>query len=307
MQKNDTYRNMVENLRLFDRNMQGMMRMLTAEIDRGVWKQLGEQAINFKLSIPREVWDIQNRIDALETTYRSLTEAGRVARELASRIDYASFARIGECTTLYARFEDAEWRRWQKVFESYGSDVIVSQMERLIPHLQDIAQEFFEAAKKLDITDIDAGEDSITYNGVEYSQGELSQELDKEIDAAKHPDLTVREKFEQLKQKWWLLLLILNLIIAIPDVPEKVEFYNKVINEMQATVTQQSRICFTIKEKSYLRDGPSSSAKKVLTLLYDTPLEIIENIPRWYQVKYTDANGEEIIAWISKISVETEE
>ena len=95
--------------------------------------------------------------------------------------------------------------------------------------------------------------------------------------------------------------------MAIPDIPEKVEFYSKVITELRITASQQSRICFTIKERAILREEPSSKARRILTLSYDTPLEIVEIIPRWYQVKYTNEAGEETIAWISKISVETEE
>ena len=66
------------------------------------------------------------------------------------------------------------------------------------------------------------------------------------------------------------------------------------------------RICFTIKERSILREEASSTAARIRYLPYDTPLEIISDIPRWYQVTYTDENGAEITGWISKISVELE-
>ena len=56
-----------------------------------------------------------------------------------------------------------------------------------------------------------------------------------------------------------------------------------------------------------MREEASSTAARILYLPYDTPLEIIADIPRWYQVKYTKEDGTEIIGWISKISVETED
>ena len=92
----------------------------------------------------------------------------------------------------------------------------------------------------------------------------------------------------------------------LPQLPETVDYYRNVVSQIEQVVLQKSQICFTIKEKAFLREEPNSKAKRVVTLPYDTPLEIIETIPRWYQVKYIDENGVEIIGWISKISVETE-
>ena len=116
----------------------------------------------------------------------------------------------------------------------------------------------------------------------------------------------MRERFEALQQKLWLLLLVFNLIMFLPQLPETVDYYRNVVSQIEQVVLQKSQICFTIKEKAFLREEPNSKAKRVVTLPYDTPLEIIETIPRWYQVKYIDENGVEIIGWISKISVETE-
>lgn len=70
----------------------------------------------------------------------------------------------------------------------------------------------------------------------------------------------------------------------------------------------KKRVVFVsqIKERSILREEASSTAARIRYLPYDTPLEIISDIPRWYQVTYTDENGSEITGWISKISVELE-
>ena len=42
----------------------------------------------------------------------------------------------------------------------------------------------------------------------------------------------------------------------------------------------------------------------IIGIAYKTYLEIIEDAPRWYKVKFINENGDEIIGWISKISVE---
>nr|WP_243423764.1 SH3 domain-containing protein [Anaerotignum lactatifermentans] len=63
-------------------------------------------------------------------------------------------------------------------------------------------------------------------------------------------------------------------------------------------------MCYTIKEKSYLRAEANAKSKILATLVYDTELEILEDIPRWYKVKYIDETGVETEGWISKISIE---
>lgn len=63
-------------------------------------------------------------------------------------------------------------------------------------------------------------------------------------------------------------------------------------------------MCYTIKEKSYIRAEANAKSGILATLVYDTKLEILEDIPRWYKVKYIDETGTETEGWISKISVE---
>lgn len=56
-----------------------------------------------------------------------------------------------------------------------------------------------------------------------------------------------------------------------------------------------------------LRQEANSKSKVLQDLPYDTRLEIVDEIPRWYQVRYVDETGKEITGWISKISVESDE
>ena len=85
------------------------------------------------------------------------------------------------------------------------------------------------------------------------------------------------------------------------------EFYCDTVAQIQKLCEERSSICFTIKDRSVLREEVNSTATRILYLPYDTQLEIIADTPRWYQVKYTDEGGTEIIGWISKISVETKD
>lgn len=192
-----------------------------------------------------------------------------------------------------------------KALRMYQTPDIIQHINNTLSNLPSFDPSIFEAAKSLDFSDIEVHDDgAIIYDGVRYDSERIATVLDTQIEVAKKP--TVREQFEALKQRLWLLLLILNIIMFLPQVPETVEFYCDAVAQMQDILEEKSRICFTIKERSILREEASSTAARIRYLPYDTPLEIISDIPRWYQVTYTDENGAEITGWISKISVELE-
>ena len=193
-----------------------------------------------------------------------------------------------------------------KALRMYQTPDIIQHINSVLSNLPSFDSAILETAKSLDLSDIEIHDDgAITYDGVRYDSERIATVLDTQIEVAKKP--TVREQFEALKQRLWLLLLILNIIMFLPQVPETVEFYCDAVAQMQDILEEKSRICFTIKERSILREEASSTAARIRYLPYDTPLEIISDIPRWYQVTYTDENGAEITGWISKISVEVEE
>lgn len=192
-----------------------------------------------------------------------------------------------------------------KALRMYQTPDIIQHINSVLSNLPSFDSAILETAKSLDLSDIEIHDDgAITYDGVRYDSERIATVLDTQIEVAKKP--TVREQFEALKQRLWLLLLILNIIMFLPQVPETVEFYCDAVAQIQDILEKKSRICFTIKERSILREEASSTAARIRYLPYDTPLEIISDIPRWYQVTYTDENGAEITGWISKISVELE-
>ena len=192
-----------------------------------------------------------------------------------------------------------------KALRMYQTPDIIQHINSVLSNLPSFDSAILETAKSLDLSDIEIHDDgAITYDGVRYDSEKIATVLDAQIEVAKKP--TLREQFEALKQRLWLLLFILNIIMFLPQVPETVEFYCDAVAQIQVILEEKSRICFTIKERSILREEASSTATRIRYLPYDTPLEIISEIPRWYQVMYTDENGTEIIGWISKISVELE-
>ena len=90
----------------------------------------------------------------------------------------------------------------------------------------------------------------------------------------------------------------------MPQIPETLDFYNHAVSEITAMIQQTNQICYTIRDRSYLRETANAEGKIIISIPYDSALEIIDDIPRWYQVKYNDDDGNEYSGWISKISVE---
>lgn len=161
-----------------------------------------------------------------------------------------------------------------KALRMYQTPDIIQHINSVLSNLPSFDSAILETAKSLDLSDIEIHDDGvIIYDGVRYDSERIATVLDTQIEVAKKP--TVREQFEALKQRLWLLLLILNIIMFLPQVPETVEFYCDAVAQMQDILEEKSRICFTIKERSILREEASSTAARIRYLPYDTPLEII--------------------------------
>ena len=194
-----------------------------------------------------------------------------------------------------------------KILKMYQTSSFASQMNCILEQLASLDTTLLEKARQFDWSLVEISDDDvISFDGVDYTPEELNAELNSEVAIVQKDKLTLREKVEWLEKKLWLLLMILNMLMTLPDVPEKIEFYCDTVAQIQEIYEEKHHICFTIKEQSILRKEANSNAARILYLPYDTPLEIIADIPRWYQVKYTDSEGIETIGWISKISVETE-
>lgn len=196
-----------------------------------------------------------------------------------------------------------------KLLRAMLSEDLLAQVRAIASSISTFDAEYIANAGDYAVLDeVDFSEDnSLIYDGKSYSEEELNQELHRQIELVKKEKQPLREKYEHLKQKLWLVLLVLQIVLTIPDVPQKIQFYKELVWTASEIQEETSKICFTIKECAYLRESAASDAPKIIVLPYDTALEIVKDIPRWYLVKYVDENGVEYIGWISKISVETGE
>lgn len=247
-------------------------------------------------------------LDSLTQLERQFSQTYTVAEKLINAPAIQTYLdQIDRLTETVARGTEFSLTQMSNILELYNSPAIIRQIEQATAILPNLDEALLRAAKLFDTSSVKVEDErTISYEGVSYSIEALDAELQEQIKVVEENKPTLRERFEALQQKLWLLLLVFNLIMFLPQLPETAEYYRNVASQIELVVMQKSQICFTIKEKAVLREEPNSKAKRLVTLPYDTPLEIIESVPRWYQVKYTDENGTEIIGWISKISVESE-
>lgn len=164
------------------------------------------------------------------------------------------------------------------------------------------------AYNAIDFSEVEILSDmSIKYGETVLSKEEVAQEFELQIEELKQKPRSLYDKFEDVKKKFWLVLLILNLIMFIPQIPETCEFYTDMVAQTKALFFNETECCWIIKEQAYLREAANSKANIICTLSYDTELEVVSEIPRWLEVKYTDESGEEYTGWVSKISVERDQ
>lgn len=192
-----------------------------------------------------------------------------------------------------------------KMLEAYENAALVAQMENVINNIPSLDPAVFDLAAEFDIGSVDFSDDGgIICGGERYKAEELASEVTAQIESVKDEKVSAREKAEDLKKRFWLLILIVKLLLFLPQTPEIVDYYSNAVSEIQAMIGQSEQTCYTIRDISYLREEADSSSRIIIHIPYDSTLEIIDDIPRWYQVKYAAGDGEEYFGWISKISVE---
>lgn len=182
-------------------------------------------------------------------------------------------------------------------------------MDQMFTSIQKLPMDKFESLYQmgmdLEIGDVSISENGdLTYQGVTYEKEVVPQELVRQVQELEHEPISLKQKAEKIGEKFWLLFFIFSVAFAIPDLVEKISWYANVTQSIYEVIMDIPKKCYTIKEKSYLRAEANAKSKILAILVYDTELEILEDIPRWYKVKYIDEIGTETEGWIPKKSVE---
>lgn len=126
---------------------------------------------------------------------------------------------------------------------------------------------------------------------------EIKEELDesvREVLVETQTDEAIKSKFVQWQEKHPILaLLFLNIVIAI------------LVNLVSSFAYDW--ISAKLNKNSNVYEEPTTSSSVVINIKVESDIIIIDSVPYYYQVIYTDPEtGEEFIGYIPKKNVETE-
>ncbi len=145
-------------------------------------------------------------------------------------------------------------------------------------------------------------ENEFVFDGITYTADDIAETTKEEIADIKKTS-SLKQSVDKFKVKHWIIYAIITAIIfhygqAIWDKADE-----KVLYPIVESFMAQNNIAHVIKEHAYVRENADPRSKIITTILYSDEVEIIEDIPYWYKVKFL-SDDEEITGWISKISIE---
>lgn len=156
------------------------------------------------------------------------------------------------------------------------------------------------------VKQVELYEDSISIDDESFTVEDIQEDI---IDATKQlsKGVTMKNIGAAAKKKFMTLIVFLEIMLTLygtvgmlKDVNEN--FVAPIVSKLQ----DNTEIEYVKVEKAYIREEPNPKAKNICEILYAEQVEVIEEIKFWRKVNYC-ANGKEIIGWISKISIGTEE
>ena len=237
----------------------------------------------------------------IEDIGRTISELGK---ELAKNSDTFSKIISSLSENLMTIINSATYMQTTKILEQYQNSIddMFSSIQTLS---MDKLEEMYQIGMDFDISDVSVSDDgALSYHGITYDRHEVPQELVRQVQELKQESISLKQQVEKIREKYWLLSLILSIYMFFPTFAEATVWYADLGQSIYEAVMDLPQMCYTIKEKSYIRNEANAKSDILTTLVYDTKLEILEDIPRWYKVKYIDETGTETEGWISKISVE---
>jgi len=146
----------------------------------------------------------------------------------------------------------------------------------------------------------------ISYDEIEYKAEEIASEIEEQTKILE--DISCSK--EKYLEAWKKLLEYLNMLVIIITLctagPQFIELLGEGYAHIQSQITGEYRVGFTEYEKNYLRSEAYGTADVIMVLPYDSRVDILNDIPRWYQVKYYDEDKGEVIGWIAKKNIKKE-
>lgn len=202
--------------------------------------------------------------------------------------------------------------RSEKPLRLFKIPNIERHIENVLSQAHSFDPSIWDDVRSFDLSRVDIRDDGVVVcNGETYDSNEFTVVLNEGIKIAKNPDKD--GIFETIKEKFWPIVFIVYFLITVqngltflPETVEAIEFYHEKCIQIQEELGLKERHCWIINEYSALRANSSIDAEKLLSLPYGTQLQVLDEIPCWYQVKFTDQNGNETIGWIPTEHVKNE-
>lgn len=194
------------------------------------------------------------------------------------------------------------------VFRSYTSIADRIMINPVVEALQSLPKLNYDLLKtcEIDVYDVELCKEGISVNDEAFTVEEIQENI---LDSIKEllSGIDVKNAGIAVKKKLGVFITFLEIVLTLYGA---VGMCNDINEHVIAPIVQEMRgteiIEYVKVEKAYIREEPNSKSKTMCEILYAEPVEIIEEIKFLRKIKYCD-NGKEIVGWISKISIGTED
>ena len=271
----------------------------------------------------------QNSVSAMEALQlnnekiQRLGEIGSALSELVREPAWKSLSQMVQNNT-FAATASAEALAASQAFGAMSSMIEqfekplrlfkIPNIERHIENVLSQAHSFnpsiWDDVRSFDLSHVDIRDDGIVVcDGETYDSNEFTAALNEGLKIAKSPNKNEKLETEKIKKQrpivviLSILITVQNVLTFLPETVEAIEFFHEKCIQIQEELGLKERLCWSINEHSTLRADASIDAEKLLSLPYGTQLQVLDEIPCWYQVKFTDQNGNESIGWIATVEV----
>jgi len=164
------------------------------------------------------------KADQYSEIKRSVERIAEIAQYLGrpAKADY--WTQLSAVSKRFEVFDDSQWKNVERFAKLINTAVDVAMIDKVAAEVTYLEPEIIEAVKDFDLEKVEVTDESVVIDGVEYTQDELAAELEKQIAEAKEPKKGLYDRVEGIKKEYYLLFLILTILMALPEIPEKIKF-----------------------------------------------------------------------------------
>ena len=226
----------------------------------------------------------------------------------ASAEALATSQTFGAMTSMIERFE--------KPLRLFKIPNIERHIENVLSQAHSFDPSIWDDVRSFNLSHVDIRDDGVVVcDGETYDSNEFTDALNEQTQLAQNPApeknlilfktilLLAFFASKFLNQDSNIFVDFLECIYFLPQLADTTEFYYNGLIQILEKFGLKERHCWSINEYSALRADASIDAKELLSLPYGTQLQVLDEIPCWYQVKFTDQKGNETIGWIAAVDV----